>query len=720
MKYAHVFGNKKQTISEHVNNVANLASVFSCELVKSLTYVAGMAHDIGKYSDDFQRRLLYGTGKFEHSSCGAIELNGLGESDKDKCMLLMIQYCVAGHHTGLPDGGTKADSADGDTTLCSRLKRGKNYTGSADYSSYKEEIVLEKPDYQKLFLEITKNPDEMVEKYSFFVRYIFSCLTDADFIDTEKFCNPDIERGFNPDFAETERLLNEKIDGFSADTLLQKSRRLLQDQAYMNSGDNSNISILNMPTGSGKTLCSMKIALRKLREHGKKRIIYVIPYTSIIEQTADVFNSIFEDSTDIIQHYSNYDYSSDDSITAEKIKRSTENWDAPIVITTSVQFFQSLYHYRSSGLRKMHNMADSVIVFDEIHMLPVELIQPCLRGIGYITKYLNSEAIFLSATMPDYRPLLNSFISEYTFKELITDKSSFKYFQKCRYSYLGKTDIESIAFSSSNHNNSLIIVNSRKTARELYKLISGKKYHLSTYMTPEDRSETIKMIRNDIENDENITVVSTSLVEAGVDLSFEAVYRQLAGLDSILQSGGRCNREGKLEYGDVYIFETDEKPQGEIQVRANIVKEMFNKNMDITSDECVKSYYSKLFAFSNEQIQENSISYKVTGFDNIPFRTYAEKFQFIKEETVGIVINNNDKTSELLSKLKYSDNGGKNIKRKLQRYTVSLKMRGEFDEALSLGIIDNSEYGIFVLTNNDYYDPETGLNIRYQNDYFWD
>lgn len=713
MYYAHVIDDRKQTIEEHSKGVAEKASQYANKLMGEIAYFAGEGHDIGKYALTFQDKLNGGNVSYEHSLCGAIEVEKLADRYRgEKDMAYMLQYCIAGHHTGLPDGGTPSDSADGDITLHSRLKRKDNYIGKNDYSAYKSEINLNLPDFSDLAAELGRSRDrfELVEKYAFFTRYLFSCLTDADFIDTEQFCSPEIKRELNADFAAVEKAVDDTLTSFAHDNPLKKARGRLQAQAIENSGKSSHISILNMPTGSGKTLCSLKIALKKLREHGKKRIIYVIPYTSIIEQTADTFEKIFGGSADILQHHSNYcfDDENKNDNTAEKMKRSTENWDAPLIITTSIQFFQSLYHYKGSGLRKLHNMADSVIIFDEIHLLPVEMLQPCLRGIGFVTKYLNSEAVFLSATMPDYSSLFEKFLPAYDIDRLITDKSDFSFFQKCRYINLGKTDIENVIEKASSYKSSLIIVNSRKAARETYAKLVGKKFHLSTYMTPHDRSDTIRNIRTALGQGEHITVVSTSLVEAGVDLDFDAVFRQLAGLDSILQSGGRCNREGKRECGDVYIFETDELPLGDIRERASIVKDMLNDNEDISSEECVEEYYRRLFTFNADQIERNSIAYGVTGFDNIPFRTYAKGFKFINEDTVGVVIDNCDETSSLISQLEYS---GKQVRRKLQRYTVSLRVHGEFDKALSLGLLRDTGKGLFVLANNSYYDSETGLDI---------
>lgn len=714
MKLAHKTDTREQSIKEHIDGTAERARENAVPKMKELAECIAVYHDIGKYAEDFQRRLDNEKIRFEHSVCGAIELNRLATTAFEKDMTAMLQYCIAGHHSGLPDGGNKNDEPT-DNTLCGRLKRASEYTGTKDYSSYKEEIYEKLPCFDEVAKELKNSADknDFIEKYAFFTRYLFSCLTDADFIDTELFFEPDAERGYSADFFAAEKALDEKISGFVADTPLKKARSRLQNQATENSKNAEKISILDMPTGSGKTLCSLKIALQRLQKTGKKRIIYVIPYTSIIEQTADIFTDIIGGYVPVLQHHSNYtpENENKEENAIAKIMRSTENWDAPIIITTSVRFFESLYHYKGSALRKMHNIADSIIIFDEIHTLTTEMLQPCLRAVGYITKYLNCEAVFLSATMPDYTLLFEKFLPDVKVTKLLTDKSDNKFFCKCRYINMGKTDIEALIQKADEYNSSLIIVNDRKTAREVYNILDGKKYHLSTYMTPSDRSDTIKEIRSALNSGEKLTVVSTSLVEVGVDLDFEAVFRQLAGLDNILQSGGRCNRDGKRETGDVFIFETDNIPKGDVQRRASIVSDMLRNGKDISSQECIEEYYRRLFSFSKEQIEENTIAKNVTGLYNIPFRSYAEKIKFIKDSTVGVIIDNCEKSHELIDRL---EQGDRRALRSLQKYTVSLKFPYEFDKMNN--VLRKSTGEVFVLADNSYYNSETGLQIEMKRD----
>ncbi len=724
--YAHKYRDKRQTVKEHLKNTAFLAESNALSFMKSMAYAAGLLHDIGKYSKAFQERLNGSSKKYEHSSCGAIEIYNFAKDREAAVQMIgfMLEYCIAGHHTGLPDGGNKRDmlNPEENPTLYARLGRSENYVNKSDYSDYKKEINLDIPECKELLSLIcsTDNKTEFIERYAFFTRYLFSCLTDADFLDTERFCNEDTDLTLCSDMISAEHTLNDKLEHMKADTDLQKARARLQRQAYSGIDINDEISILNMPTGSGKTLCSLNAAFKMISASGGKlkRIIYVIPYTSIIEQTAEVFSGIFGNRTAILQHHSNYDFEpseqeTPDDNTEQKLKKAAENWDAPVIITTSVQFFESLYHYKSSRLRKLHNIADSVIVFDEIHLLPTELLQPCLRAVGYITKYLGSRAVFLSATMPNYNELFQKYIPDCIVKQLITDITDFSYFKKCTYTDLGMTDYESIAVKASAYKQVLIVVNTKKAARELYCMLPGNKYHLSTYMTPFDRSRIIDSIKKDLLAEKSVTVVSTSLIEAGVDLDFETVFRELSGLDNILQAGGRCNREGKRESGAVCVFRTDTNIKGERQNCMQVTSDLLKTYDDITSPECVEEYYRRIFKLSEKRTDENTIAQNCIGdYRNIPFRTYAESFKMIKEESVGIVIGGQGEADELIERLK---NGDHSVKRKLQKYTVSLKMR-EFSEAVSRGVINDFGTGVFILTELRCYDTNTGLDIGHNDD----
>lgn len=730
--YAHTREDgERQTVKAHLTGVSEKAEKFSVDLLKPIAKKASLYHDIGKYALNFQKRLDNDKVKFSHAACGALEYKKF--ADKNDCFAPLMEYCIAGHHTGLMDGGTVADSSDS-PTLSGTLKRENEYTGESDYSAYATEIefaTLTQEERTPLYNELlsAKDPTELIERYAFFTKYVFSCLTDADFLDTEIFCNKNVERGMSGDFKMALDKLNRELSDMPSNTPLRQARSRIQQQAFDNSVNKSHISILDMPTGSGKTLCSLKLAL----ESGKKRIIYVIPYTSIIEQTANKFEKMFGDVLHVLQHHSNYSYdgnTEEEKKTAEKLKKTCENWDAPLIITTSVQFFQSIYHYKGSALRKLHNLRDSVIVFDEIHLIPTELLRPCLKAVGYITKYLNSEALFLSATMPDYSKLFDKFLPDVNYNKLVTDRTNFKYFKKCEYKDMGRTTLETIAENASRCKNALIVVNTKKTAAELYYLVQGEKYHLSANMTPAHRSRVIEVVRNKLENGEHITVVSTSLVEAGVDLDFNTVFRQLSGLDSILQAGGRCNREGKDDKGYVYVFDIDEtyRKGSDLAMRINKTKGLLEKYQDITSYDCIKEYYDGIFDFNQSRIAENSIAKyneQSNSFDrqglmspySIPFRSYAMQFEYISADTISIVIDDpNDQTChDLVETLR---NGDMSVRRALQKYSVSVYMN-VFKDLYSQGVLNDHGTGIFILENQSYYNNETGLTTEAaMQDYF--
>lgn len=702
---------RKQLLLDHLNGTSKLCRENANEFWADIAKFVGQIHDIGKYTSGFQKRINGAENiRVEHAICGAKEV----AKAPPKSYVPMIEYCVAGHHSGLPDGGTKVDGEE-DSTLHGRMKR-----KTGDYSAYENEVKLEYPKDNLRELFDVSNQREIIERYSFFTRYLFSCLTDADFIDTERFVTPNTDRGMDGDFQKAYEKVCEKLNSFKIETKLQESRSIIQEQVYKSVESNANVYTLNMPTGSGKTLCSIRAALKTAIENKKKRIIYVIPYVSIIEQTAKVFEDIFGDVLPVLQHHSNYDFDDDknedeNEITSEKLKRSCENWDAKLIVTTNIQFFESLYHYKGRRLRKLHNLADSVIIFDEIHMLPIEYIQPCLRAMGYVTKYLNSTAILMSATMPNYDKFMERYMSDVKIENAVKDTSLFNVFDKCRYEYIGKCELASLAEKAQEYDNALIIVNKRKTARELYDMCSGNKYHLSTYMTPLHRSEIIAKIKEDIKNGINTTVISTSLIEAGVDLDFKAVFREIAGIDNVLQSGGRCNREGKMDMGDVFVFETD-GGKGEIQLKSNITRNLFEEFDNISTDKCIEEYYSRLFAFNDGNIDKSTIT-SLMGenlkFDEIPFRTCADNFKFIKNQVIGIVIPR-DENKDLIEQLRY---GKLSVKRKLQQYSASVHI-WELEEMIKEGIIEQLDCGVCILANTDYYKSDVGLTLENDVDYF--
>ncbi len=708
----------KQTIEEHSKAVKSLAESFAIDEWKSLAAYSGYIHDIGKFRDGFQARIRGTSNKpCEHACCAAQEIARHRGDSRDLVMFVpMLEYCTAGHHSGLQNGidtnlsplGSLEDSLKRDVSDIEKYRSEfEKYCTPPDKGTLTQACYMLVKGLDKLPLDVKNR--ESIERYAFFTRYVYSCLTDADFLDTESFCSGGLERGLTGDFPAALEIVNSRLASMQNDTDVQKARRELQQQAF--SAGLARVGILNMPTGSGKTLCSIKLALERAVKSGKKRIIYVIPYTSIIEQTANIFQDLFGDVLPILQHHSNFDFDdmkTDDEMSAERIAKTTENWDAPLIITTNVQFFQSMYHNRSSKLRKLHNLADSVIVFDEVHMMPVDYLQPCLRGIGYLVNYLNCDALFLSATMPDFSDFFKKYAIGCDYSELIGDKSEFKFFRNCHCTNIGEVSDEKLLTDAEKHSSSLIIVNSRKRARDLYGKCSAKnKFCLSTYMTPNDRSAAIESIRTLI-GKEPVIVISTSLIEAGVDLDFEAVYRELSGLDSVIQSAGRCNREGKRPKGYMHVFTLEgvSIPRG-MKMQAGITQSLMREYADIFSPECIVDYYKRLYGAENSSIENGTIYKPGMKPNSIPFRDYADSFNMIDSDTINVIIPN-ENNSELVGSLKYS---AKPL-RKLSRYSAALHYN-EFRSLLERGIIEPVG-AAYVLACPKFYSSETGLNPDYE------
>lgn len=718
--------NEGQTVKEHSENTALLCRQFAIPILKDFMYAMGLLHDVGKYQLSFQRRLKGENIRVEHSTCGAIVAKDLYPN----VLALLMEYCIAGHHSGIPDGGYINDTPDL-STLNGRMRR-----VFEDFSTYKQEIFVPEINTEKVIgflLQDCKNKtDLVVDKFTFLTRYCFSCLTDADSLDTAHFCSGETIRPLNADFKACLKKVNKKLTSFVSTTDLQKTRALLQQQVFEKANTDAEIYLMNMPTGSGKTLCSVKFALERALKHNRKRIIYIIPYNSIIDQTVSVLEDIFEDSAEILRHQSTFSYNDEDYTEDYKkaAKSASENWNVnSIIVTTAVQFFESIYANKRGKLRKLHNMAESILIFDEAHLMPQDYLQPCLRAIAHITRNLNSEAVFLTATMPDFPKLIHQYaLDNSKIVDLIEDTSMFCKFQKCSYQYIGEMDSREILSKSGLYPSNLIIVNKRMTARKLYNECIGKKFHLSTYMTAVDRKRVIDEIRFEltklekdfpdflnVPEDRRITIISTSLIEAGIDLDIFTVFRELSGLDSILQAGGRCNREGKRNNAEVYIFEFAEDKKTAQNIKNNLTRGIIDKYENISSLQSIKEYYNRLLFMKKEDIQQHTITKECNHIASIPFSKYANEFELIDTKTVSVVVPRDNSSQEIIDSLKFTG-GSVTAGRKLQKYTCSL-YQNELNDLIRQHVVSNFGTEIWCLTNLDYYDEEIGILFEGK-DYF--
>jgi CRISPR-associated endonuclease/helicase Cas3 len=739
MEYiAHINNKTKkiQTVEEHSINTAELSSSYAIDSLKDICYVLGLYHDIGKYQNAFQERIKGRDIKVEHSLCGAIEVREAFRKKTGRLLdpvSFLIQLCILGHHSGLPDCGNRTDT-DESSTYFGRMKRKcddeyKIYSNYIDTSRLDSLVDKGVGEFCKLLVADIEEKSEnckllQIEKFAFLVRYCFSCLTDADSIDTMIACGERNSTGLKANFDICINRLDQKFNSFNNVTKLQRTRAVLQKQTFENIKQNNEIYLMNMPTGSGKTLASIKCAFTRLKLSNKKRIIYVIPFNSIVDQTYEQFEELFGDVCDIVRHQSSFSYEEGDNSDEDYRKMlmaATENWDAPIIITTAVQFFESLFANKRGKLRKVHNMADSIIVFDEAHLMPVKYLQPCLLSISFITKYLNSEAIFLTATMPDFESLLRKYaLPNSDIAQLVTDKSQFNYFEKCNYHWIDSVSRENLIERISKYSSVLVVVNTRKEARDIFRLCTGEKYHLSTWMTAYDRTEIIARIKKSLRklnedfpnlekvpDERRIVVVSTSLIEAGVDLDFQTVFRELSGLDNILQAGGRCNREGLRERGDVYIFSFDDSKND--KPNQSIMQGIFKEYNNISSQEAVESYYDRLFKFDSSEHIANTMGNKTNTICSIPFREYSESFKIIDDQrSVSIAVCRDDISRAMYDLL---INSGQINYRKIRKYCCSVYLN-EFECLLQQHVLNDYGSGVFFLTNDDYYDEAEGIMMQ--------
>lgn len=723
-----------QSIQAHAQGVAKKMILFSdgfCE--ESFSNAIALLHDIGKYQSDFQLRIRGKNIQAPHAICGAREWEKYHLPDA-------AAYIIAGHHAGLSDRGTK----NAPSTLCYRLEQEE----TQDYDVYEQELkaLIQNGSDTPYKDAVSCSGETAWKEYAFWIRMMFSCLVDADFLDTEEFCTGGVDRGMSTDFENCLNILKEKLLCLQekAVTDTERARSILQRQVLSHRDEDANIYYMNMPTGSGKTLTSMLFALERLSVTKKKRIIYVIPYTSIIDQNAKIFKDLFGEDC-VLEHHCNFDYDTYDHIsTREKIRRTSENWDAPIIVTTNVQFFESIYSNRPSKLRKLHNIADSILIFDEAHMLPSGYFQPCLEAIQILTTKYGCEAIFLTATMPDFDHWLKTFqCNGVTTCNLIEDTTCFASFKRSELHELGEIDADNLLERVMEHQNALVVVNSRKTAKALYNRYSGKKYHLSTYMNHFDRERIITNVKNSLTANEEFCLFSTSLIEAGVDLDFDAVFRERAGLDNLLQTAGRCNRSGRKmpSMCKTYSFSLESlNITGDLKIKRYYTEQTFEHFYDVTTPEAIRFYYDKLYEDEKTKMDEKNFLYAKPLEANTDykrqakmFRTsqiferisyfnfagYAESFHLIDEHTKPLLIicsDNRNEVESLLHMLTYAQSG-RNIYRKLQKYMISLRPY-EWDALQKAGVIQTRE-GIDCLMNENYYHPETGICFEDNHDYIY-
>lgn len=659
-------------------------------------------------------------GKIDHSAAGAILA-----ANKNKGIGKILGYLIAGHHTGLPDW--YPEMRTNGYTLEERLSNPEHLQNALKGNP--PDSVLNAVLPSSLPCQSQNGGSELVHVW---IRMLYSCLVDADFLDTERFMSPE-KADLRPNAVDLE-MLKERFDLYMAvkengspDTQVNRARKnILRECREKGRSLEPGLFSLTVPTGGGKTLASMAFALEHALKHGKKRIIVAIPYTSIIEQTAAVYREVFGDEA-VLEHHSNFDPKKE----TPKSRLATENWDAPIIVTTNVQLFESLFAAKSSACRKLHNIVNSVVVLDEAQMLPTDFLQPVVSVIKSLSAHFRASVVLCTATQPVLsgkvgtgKDILNGF-EDGSVRELMSDPEKlFNVFQRVRVRILGQAgerhEWSEIAERLREHEQVLCIVNTRKDCRELHAQMPDGTVHLSALMCPEHRSKVIAEVKSKLMVGEPVRVVSTQLLEAGVDIDFPTVYRSFSGLDSIAQAAGRCNREGRLERGDVVVFNPPKpSPSGRLLKAETAAQTLFRTEPELAASlmpEAFRRYFIHYFGglngFDTRGIMDLLAGNDAARYFQIQFRTAAKRFKLIDDAMqYGVIVRyRNGKTniSALIDQLRF---GGpsQTLMRQLQRYSVNV-YDPDLKKLKDNGLIEEVS-GIWVQTQDSLYDPVFGLNI---------
>lgn len=709
--YAHSKANTPQNqwhpLEEHLRSTADNACHFA-EAWNSgaWAYNAGLLHDLGKSDSRFQGYLLrcnelddsdYDSGRVNHSSAGAS-----CAEDGIKPFGRILAYLVAGHHAGLPDWHS---SESANAALSIRLEEGRE--NSKRIRAFAEELISSLP-------PITRPSFVNEANFHFWVRMLFSCLVDADYLDTERFMDEEKsrQRSHYPPFSSlAPRLfdyledLEQKAPKSPVNEIRAEIRRVCEHKADSPKG----LFSLTVPTGGGKTLSAMAFAMRHAIKHGQQRIIYVIPYTSIIEQTGHTLSRIFG-RENVIEHHSNLHPEKE----TFRSQLASENWDAPIIITTNVQFFESLYAAKSSRCRKLHNIINSVVILDEAQLLPPNLLTPCVEAMNELVRNYGVSLILATATqplLPNLDPASEIIPPEMRLYERL--KRTIIIFPE---SMIRPKDWVSLAERLQRHEQVLCVVNTRRDCYDLFKLMPEGTYHLSALMCGAHRSAVIRSIRLRLQKNLPTRVISTQLIEAGVDIDFPVVYRALAGLDSIAQAAGRCNREGIINksgrLGEVHVFMAPKPaPRGLLRKGEDTTCEMFEGIINPDQPDAFLRYFHLFYSRINDTGSDfrELLTKDVNPNLFVQFRTAAERFKLIDDQAQQPVIVRYGDSDQYINRLRHAG-PCREITRALQRFSVNIPVRTA--EAMrSDGRMEEIAPGILVQCKLKIYDENFGLAV---------
>ncbi|MCU0718105.1 MAG: CRISPR-associated helicase Cas3' [Pirellula sp.] len=743
--YAHTSDGPWEPLEEHLLLVASYcernSAKFDCHEIGRLL---GNWHDLGKYSQEFQD-YLKGVGgadvhvgeltsKVDHSTAGAKFAN-----ENKKLHLLVrraMAYCIAGHHAGLCNAAAEGHCSPLDNRLTKIVAEWEtnapghllriNPLGLPTRIESSIKFQLERRNLSKLD---TQSRQDAGFAWAMFVRMLFSSLVDADFLATEEFMSPAqaaLRPIYRSQFSEMNACLDRKLHELSNSTSgpISDIRREIVDACNTSASHRPGLFSLTVPTGGGKTLSAMSFALKHILAHPEKhfdRVIIAIPFTSIIEQTASVYESVFSSLGEdvVLEHHSNVEAKKE----TDHSRLAAENFDSPVVVTTNVQLFESLFAHRTSKCRKLHNIARSVIILDEAQTLPVEFLESTLKAIDELVRTYGCTVVLCTATQPAIQRNEEFSIGLEKIHEIIANPSDlYKRMRRVNVEHIGDRNTEELVGVLNPNKQFLCIVNTRPDALELYRGLeqTGSTkglFHLSTFMCPMHRQATLDSIRRRLTDGRSCRVVSTQLIEAGVDVDFPVVYRSIAGLDSIAQAAGRCNREGKLKIGIVRVFNPPKLPPGYLRSTAESALKLLHKHQnDLIAPEAVLDYFRQHYWNHSASWDKHGIMkmHRDVTKGNVDFSSIGSAYQLIKDEGISVVVPYNKEARTLMKRLRKTNPIDhplpRSERKQIDRYSVRLfpqHVLPHINRDFELAFGDRYT----LLANESLYDPNVGMDV---------
>lgn len=767
---AHIRENDKaeQSVYTHSQNTAKLAERFLESVgLPAVGKLVGLLHDMGKLKKEFQDYILkiadIKRGSIDHSFAGAKYLLSLSGSDHTKKMAAIgMAHTIISHH-GIHDW--LDDNCD--DYFDKRISKGDGYEEilgdlsevlkDTDINTLFEKAANEWFDAAKKIRTFSKTKEDKIDNTKFYFylgmleRLIQSALIDADRTDTADFMSgreTDISANKHELWENTDKLINEKLSEFAEMTdAISKQRRSISDRCADFAKHRVGVCRLIVPTGGGKTLSSLRFAVRQCKNFGLHHIFYIAPFMSILEQNSDVISEICG-KENFIEHHSNMISEIDDEQELKEYELYTERWNKPVIATTMVQFLNTLFSAKTSSVRRMHCLCDSVIIIDEVQSVPLKCTHLFSLAVNFLTKVCGSTVVLCSATQPTFENNEQSLILDER-EDMIEDyKKDFEVFRRTElipalkkygYDFDEAADLCERIFQE--NGDILLIVNTKKQALEMYKRmkekLANKVYviHLSTNMCPAHRKKRIGTLRRSLKRGLPVVCVTTQLIEAGVDISFSCVVRALAGLDNAAQAAGRCNRSGeKGRICPVYLINFKDESLGnlaEIKTAQNISQNIIRhiENADLLSADIQSSYFGQLFSNNKEKLDypangttllellstnKCKAEAREREYDMLlqAFKTAGTLFEVIDENTRSIIVPYNKAAVEIIDRLNSDISPDEKAKllRKAQKYTVSVYAGAE-QKLIDSSAIHPSISGAISLDKR-YYSSEYGITTE--------